>query len=209
VKVAGQNVVLVVGHQADRVQAAVATRADLIYAEQAEQLGTGHAVMCALPLTPPACREVIILCGDVPLIQSDTLENLIAVHRQGSFDITVLAAEVENPTGYGRIIRDSDNKVCGIIEEADASAEQKSINLINTGIYCVDRAFLEKALGSIEANNAQGELYLTDTIQIAYRAKKAIGVVTGRDVNEFCGINTIDDLKKVENLLQNRIHIKP
>lgn len=209
VTVAGQNVVLVVGHQADRVQDVVATRADLIYAEQAEQLGTGHAVMCALPHMPPACREVVILCGDVPLIQSATLEHLIAVHRQGRFDITVLAAEVDEPTGYGRIVRDAGNKVCGIVEEADASAEQKSINLINTGIYCVERAFLERALGSLDRDNAQGELYLTDTIHIAYEAQKAIGVVTGRDVNEFCGINTIADLQKVENLLQNRTHIKP
>ena len=208
-QVAGNQVVLVVGHQAEIVEDVVSRKAELIFARQTEQLGTGHAVMCALPALPDECRDVIILCGDVPLIRAGTLERLISVHRSGPFDVSILATEVNDPTGYGRIVRDAQDHVCGIVEEADASAAQKAIRTINTGIYCVERQFLETALTGIDRNNAQGELYLTDIVKIGYQAGKAIGLVAGQDTDEFRGINTIDDLHKVENLLQNRIHIKP
>lgn len=209
VEVVGGNVVIVVGHQAQRVRDVVATRADLMFTHQAEQMGTGHAVLCALPQIPAACRQVVILCGDVPLIQSATIERLLADHRRMQHDVTVLAVDVQDPTGYGRIVHDDQGTVCGIVEEADANAGQKRIKTINTGIYCVKKDFLGTALRNIDRDNAQGELYLTDIVKIGYRFKKSIGVMVGDDINEFAGINTIDQLQKIENMLQNRIHIKP
>lgn len=209
VKAVGNNVVIVVGHQADKVQQIVGTRGDLFFAYQAEQLGTGHAALCTLPQVPAECGEVVILCGDVPLLQATTIDRLISDHRRSQHDVTVLAVDLPDPTGYGRIVRDDMGRICGIVEEADATAEQKKVRTINTGIYCVKKDFLRTALQNIDTNNAQGALYLTDIVKIGYQSQKSIGVVTGENLEEFTGINTIDQLQKTENLLQNRIHIKP
>ncbi|MGD2099326.1 MAG: NTP transferase domain-containing protein [Desulfobacterales bacterium] len=203
-KIVGNNVVLVVGHQADEVRRTVSQQGSFNFAHQAEQLGTGHAVLCALPHIPDPCREVVILCGDVPLIQARTIEALIESHLAANRDISVLAVELPNPTGYGRILLDGEGRVQAIVEEADASAEQKRIRLINTGIFCIKKEFLADALPQIKSNNAQSELYLTDIIGIAYRNRKHIGAVTGDDPVEVTGINTIEELKSVEQAMQNR-----
>lgn len=203
-KVAGHNVILVVGHQADRVRRAVSIRGIFHFAHQTEQLGTGHAVLCALPYIPDACREVVILCGDVPLIQADTIGALIASHLAEKRDITVLAVELEDPTGYGRILLDAAGRVQAIVEESDASIEQKRVRLINTGIYCVHKKFLAEALPQIKPDNIQGEIYLTDIIEIAYGGQKHIGVITGDNPVEVTGINTLEELKSVELAMRNR-----
>ena len=203
-KVAGSNVILVVGHQADEVRRAVSHQGPFYFALQTEQLGTGHAVLCALPHIPDSCRDVVILCGDVPLINAHTIEALIRSHLAECRDVSVLAVELADPTGYGRILVDGDGLVQAIVEEADASAEQKRIRLINTGIFCVKKDFLAEALPQIQSNNAQDEIYLTDIIEIAYHNQKHIGAVTGDNPIEVTGINTIGELNSVEQAMKNR-----
>ena len=203
-KIAGNNVVLVVGHQADKVRQTVSGLGSFSYAYQKEQLGTGHAVLCALPFLPDRCRQVIILCGDVPLIKAETLSALIRLHINENRDISILAVELENPSGYGRILLDKAGRVRAIVEEADASARQKRIKLINTGIYCVQKEFLLRAVPQIKSDNAQGEIYLTDIVGIAYNEKRHIGVTVGSDPFEVAGINTLQELKSVARAMKNR-----
>jgi UDP-N-acetylglucosamine diphosphorylase/glucosamine-1-phosphate N-acetyltransferase len=202
-KIAGNDVVLVVGHQAHKVRETVSNLGTFRFAYQEAQLGTGHAVLCALPHLPVRCREVVILCGDVPLIKADTVNALIKSHTQKKRDISVLAVELEDPTGYGRILLDENRRVQAIVEESDATPEQKHIRLINTGIFCVHKGFLLRAVPQIRSDNAQGEIYFTDIVEIAYAEKKHIGVTVGDDPFEVTGINTIQELKSVERVIKN------
>jgi len=205
-QVAGQNVILVVGHQAQKVRDVVSEKADLIYAFQKEQLGTGHAVLCALPHIPSHIEEVVILCGDVPLITPQTITDLVEDHLSKERDVSVLAVEIENPQGYGRIIFDKNHRICAIVEESDAAKEQKRIKTINTGIYCVKKDFLSTALPKVNATNAQSEIYLTDIIEIAYNQKKNIGAKIGADRLEVMGINTRQELQRIESIMKQRMH---
>ena len=202
-KIAGNNVVLVVGNQADKVRRTVSKLGTFSFADQKEQLGTGHAVQCALPHIPDQCREVVILCGDVPLIKADTVSALIKSHAAEKRDISVLAVELADPTGYGRILLDHDGRVQRIVEESDTTGQQKRIRLINTGIFCVKKDFLLQAVPRIKSDNAQGEIYFTDIVEIAYNKKKHIGVTVGGLHLEVTGINTIEELKKVERAMKN------
>jgi UDP-N-acetylglucosamine diphosphorylase/glucosamine-1-phosphate N-acetyltransferase len=203
-KVAGNHVILVVGNQAEKVRKTVSKLGHFIFAHQHEQLGTGHAVLCALPHIPDDCQEVVILCGDVPLIAADTIFALLRSHTHAKRDISILAVELDDPTGYGRILLDENRHVRAIVEEADATAAQKRIKLINTGIFCVKKEFLLHAVPEIKSENVQGEIYLTDIIEIAYAAKKHVGVTVGRNQLEVTGINTMEELKRVEAVLKNR-----
>jgi UDP-N-acetylglucosamine diphosphorylase/glucosamine-1-phosphate N-acetyltransferase len=205
-QVAGQNVILVVGHQAQKVRDVVSEKAELIYAFQKEQLGTGHAVLCALPYIPPHIEEVVILCGDVPLITPQTVTDLVEDHLSKERDVSVLAVEIEDPSGYGRIIFDTNHRICAIVEESDAAEEQKRIKTINTGMYCVKKEFLSAALPKVNAANAQGEIYLTDIIEIAYGAQKNIGAKIGGDRLEVMGINTRQELQRIESIMKQRMH---
>jgi UDP-N-acetylglucosamine diphosphorylase/glucosamine-1-phosphate N-acetyltransferase len=199
--VAGNNVVLVVGHQAEMVRKTVATQADVKYALQADQLGTGHAVMCALPALPEGVRHVVVLCGDVPMLGENTLQRFVDEHRLQHRALSVLAVHLDDPSGYGRIVHDRNGKITGIVEEADATPAQKTIQLVNTGIYCIERNFLETALQQISADNAQGEYYLTDIVSLANKAQLLIGVTVSENADEFVGINSREQLKAVEKLM--------
>jgi len=203
VKIAGDNVVLVVGHQADKVRETLSKLGTFRFAHQEEQLGTGHAVLCALPHIPDQCSEVVILCGDVPLIKPGTLSGLLKSHSDKKRDLSVLAVRLADPTGYGRILLDENGRVQGIVEESDATSQQKRIRLINTGIFCIKKEFLLGAVPQIKSDNAQGEIYFTDIVEIAYKEKKHIGVTIGGQLLEVTGINTIEDLKIVEGAMKN------
>ncbi len=204
VAVAGEQVVVVVGHQAERVRAVAGAEARVRFALQREQLGTGHAVMCALPQLRPESEHVVILCGDVPLLTATTVKKLVADHLAHRRHLTVLAVELNNPGGYGRILIDGRRNLRGIVEEADADERQKAIRLINSGIYCVERNFLADALERIDGDNAQGELYLTDIVGVGYRQKRRLGIVVGDDVDEIVGVNSVDDLRAAESLMRKR-----
>ena len=203
-KVAGDDVIVVIGNQAQAVRKIVSATAELIFAYQEKQFGTAHAVQCALPHIPDHCDKVVILCGDVPLIQPDTINGLIEDHLKAARDVSLLAVELENPSGYGRILLNATQHVCGIIEEADATAAQKQIRLINAGIYCINKAFLLEALPKIHPNNAQGELYLTDIIGIGYSRKKNIGVMVGPNPSEVIGVNSALELAEVEAIIRGQ-----
>jgi bifunctional N-acetylglucosamine-1-phosphate-uridyltransferase/glucosamine-1-phosphate-acetyltransferase GlmU-like protein len=141
-KIAGNNVILVIGHQAEKVRRVVEERVDILFALQKEQLGTGHAVLCALPYIPNPVKDVIILCGDVPLLTENTLVRFFEDHVKSRRDISLLAVEIDNPTGYGRLLINEDRRLTGIVEESDATEEQKKLKLINTGIYCIKKEIL-------------------------------------------------------------------
>lgn len=200
-QIAPQGIVVVVGHQADRVEAAVRSTHAARFALQAEQLGTGHAVNCAMQDLPENASDVIILCGDVPLIRPETLGRLWENHTASERTLTVLGVEKDNPTGYGRLILDEDGVFTGIVEEADATEEQKAVRLVNSGIYCVQKNFLAHALGEVSADNAQGEYYLTDIVGIGHAMGRPMGVLTGTDANEVIGVNSPEELKIVTDLM--------
>ena len=208
-KIAEDNVVVVIGHQASTVRSTLSAYPKLLFAYQEQQLGTAHAVLCAVPHIPDHCEEVIILCGDVPLIQPETIAGLIKDHKDDDRDISLLAVELDNPFGYGRVLVNENNSLAGIIEEADASAEQKKITLINTGVYCINRDFLLEALPKIGCDNAQGELYLTDVIGIGYRENRKMGVRVSGDYQQILGVNTIQDLELVGGIMEKRQPIIP
>jgi len=204
--IAGRSVIVVVGNQAEAVRRAVSGAA-VRYAYQDRQLGTGHAVLCALPQLPDDCEQVVVLCGDIPLLTAPTLKGLVQDHLAAGRDATLLAVELDAPQGYGRVLLNDRHQVCGIIEEADASAVQRAIRLINTGIYCVTRQFLSDALPNVTPDNAQGEFYLTDIIRIGYESGRDIGVSYGAAPQEILGVNTPEDLARVEALMIGRAAI--
>jgi len=203
--VAGEDVIVVVGHQADRVRAACLKVNPVSFALQKEQRGTGHAVLCAMPEVPEATENIIILCGDVPLLKAETIRALLADHINNNRDLTLLAVDVENPTGYGRVVINVNRKLTRIVEEADATAEEKCISTVNSGIYCVSKAFLSASLQKITPDNAQGEFYLTDIIGLGYSMGRHIGVLVGSNPEEVSGINTPVDLEAVEALMTARL----
>jgi UDP-N-acetylglucosamine diphosphorylase/glucosamine-1-phosphate N-acetyltransferase len=200
-QVAGKNVIVVVGHQAEKVKQVVGDRFQVNFALQKEQLGTGHAVMCALDMIPVDVEDVLITCGDVPLLTYETLSALLKYHQDQKRDISVLAVKVDNPTGYGRILMDQNGHFTGIVEEADANAKEKTIPLINSGIYCIKKMFLSNNLNRIESDNAQNEFYLTDIIKIGHDQNRSMGVVVGNNQEEIIGINSPDELKQAERIL--------
>ena len=147
------------------------------------------------------------MCGDVPLLKADTVIKLVDDHVKTKRDISLLAVEKDNPKGYGRVLYDDRDHVSKIVEEADANKEQKQIKMINTGIYCVRKNFLVDTVGKIKSNNAQGEFYLTDLIEMGNKAKKLVGALIGNDDKEFFGINSKKELKEAERMMKNRISI--
>jgi bifunctional N-acetylglucosamine-1-phosphate-uridyltransferase/glucosamine-1-phosphate-acetyltransferase GlmU-like protein len=146
----------------------------------------------------------MVLCGDVPLIRTATLRALLGAHEQAGRDVTLLAVDLEHPYGYGRVLLDPGGNVLGIVEEADANDEQRAIRTINSGIYCLNRRFLEEALPRLSNDNAQGEYYLTDVIRIGAEWGRRLGVIWASDSNEILGINTPQDLARVEAILKRR-----
>jgi len=203
-KAAGDDIIVVVGHQAQKVREIISEIAQLHFAYQEKQLGTAHAVLCALPCIPDHCDEVVILSGDVPLILPETITGLVEDHLACYRDISLLAVELKNPYGYGRILRDDSGQIIGIIEEKDATAEQRKIKLINAGIYCINRQFLQDALPKIQSNNAQEELYLTDIMAIGYREKRKMGVMIASDYLQILGVNNCQDLEAVNKIMKMR-----
>ncbi|TNJ39098.1 UDP-N-acetylglucosamine pyrophosphorylase [Chlorobaculum thiosulfatiphilum] len=195
------KIVLIVGHQAELVQAATADF-PVDYALQEPQLGTGHAVMQSEPLLKDFEGEVVILSGDAPLFTERTLRELIDFHRSRQAVATVLTAEMADPTGYGRIIRNGGGEeVLKIVEQKDATEAEKAVSEINSGVYVFNAAELFSALHSITNKNAQGEYYLTDVFGICFGKGKKVCAFKVADPNEIRGINTPEQLREAEQLL--------
>jgi UDP-N-acetylglucosamine diphosphorylase/glucosamine-1-phosphate N-acetyltransferase len=204
-KTAGDDVIVVVGHQAQKVREVISETAQLHFVHQEKQLGTAHAVLCALPRIPDHCDEVVILSGDVPLILSETITGLVEDHLAGYRDISLLAVELENPEGYGRVLQDDNGQVYEIIEEKDANSKQKKIKLINAGIYCINKKFLQDAIPEIQSNNAQEEFYLTDIMAIGHKEKKKMGFMVAADYHQILGVNNCQDLEEADKIMKKRM----
>lgn len=199
--VAGDNLVVVVGHQHKVVRETALQNGPAQFALQHRQNGTGDAVMAGMAALPDTARRVLILCGDVPLISVDTLKAFAANHMAQKAHVSVLGVYQEDPCGYGRIICDAGGQPLGIVEEADADAAQKAVNIVNSGIYCIEAGALYHALPMIESNNAQNEVYLTDIIAIARELGYKTTMYLSENGSEVLGVNTVDELKMVESLL--------
>ena len=195
------QIICVVGHKKEVLQDILKDRVK--YAIQEEQLGTGHAVKCALDFIDDN-GYTIILPGDTPLIDKEILDQLIEVHKSNKNDFTIGTIVLENPFGFGRIVRDSSNSVLRIVEEKDASEEERKIKEINTGLFLVDNKLLKKALLEIKNNNAKGEYYLTDIVEILSKEAK-IGTFTIKDTYKLNGINDLYTLSLVEKQFREAI----
>ncbi len=187
------------GHGGDQVQAAFADQPDLAWVEQAERLGTGHAVLQAMPGVPDESR-VLVMYGDAPLFTTATLRRLLAVEGR----LTLLAAELDDPTGYGRVVRDAQGHVAAVVEQKDASAEQRAIRLVNTGLLAADATALKGWLSRLSNDNAQGEYYLTDVAGMAAGDFTAAEIVVVDDPRETEGANDPWQLARLEREFQRR-----
>ena len=190
---------VVYGHGGDQVQAAFAGQADLHWVEQAQQHGTGHAVQQAMPEVPDAA-QVLVLYGDVPLITPETLQRLLAAGAR----LSVLVAELDDPSGYGRIVRDAEGRVAAIVEHKDADEEQRRIRIVNTGIIAAESTALKGWLAVLSNDNAQGEYYLTDVFAQAADEYSAAEMVQVADPVETEGANDPWQLAQLERAWQRR-----
>jgi UDP-N-acetylglucosamine diphosphorylase/glucosamine-1-phosphate N-acetyltransferase len=201
--IGSKRIITIIGHQKEKVREEL-KNSGVEFSEQNEQLGTGHAVMQTEPLLMNFSGDVLVLSGDVPLLTSGTLLKLIGLHYNTCATASLLTAELENPFGYGRIIRNKDGFVERIIEEKDASDEEKRIKEINVGLYVFKSPDLFYALKEIKPDNKQGEYYLPDVIKIFHRDNKKIAAFLTKDFDETRGINTIEQLKEAEIILKRR-----
>lgn len=197
------DIVVILGHESDVVKERLPK--DSMIAMQTEQLGTGHAVKMAKEYINDE-DTIVVLCGDTPLIKEDTLKRLFAYHLENEYHATVLTTKVDNPTGYGRIIRDNNEDLLKIVEQKDANEEEKAVKEINSGIYCFNGKSLRESLDLIDNNNAQGEYYLTDTIYIMRDRGQKVGAYNGSTIEELMGVNSRVELSKAEEIMRRRIN---
>ena len=198
------KVVTIIGHKADMVRPVIEEFTQI--AIQAEQKGTGHAVMQAADFIKDSEGSVVILNGDTPLITAETIKKAIDFHAASGNQATVITAILDDATGYGRIVRKEDGSVVKIVEHKDATDEERKINEINSGMYVFDAKSLVYALGELRPNNAQGEYYLTDTLEILLAAGKRIGAYAIDDNDEIRGINDRIQLNEAETIMRDRIN---
>jgi bifunctional UDP-N-acetylglucosamine pyrophosphorylase/glucosamine-1-phosphate N-acetyltransferase len=200
------RIILVVGHQAEDVQHYFDNQAGIEFALQAEQLGTGHAVACAVPTLDGFRGTVLILCGDVPLIRKETLGEMLAQHRERQATVSVLTTVLDDPYGYGRVVRREGGRVLHIVEEKDATEEQKNICEINSGIYCVEADFLVEAVAQLRNDNAQREYYLTDIVEMAAERGALCIAHQTADPLEVMGVNDRVQLAAAAAEMRRRIN---
>lgn len=192
---------LIVGHQAERVEQQLSAVGGLEFVLQQPQNGTGHAVQQLLDPLANFEGELLVLNGDVPLLRAETIDQLVSTHRSSGAQVTLLTARLDDPTGYGRVFADEQGAVSSIIEHRDCSEEQRRNNLTNAGIYCFNWTALAEVLPKLSTDNDQGELYLTDTVAMLTKAMH----VEVADPDEVNGINNRQQLAQCETMLQERL----
>jgi bifunctional UDP-N-acetylglucosamine pyrophosphorylase/glucosamine-1-phosphate N-acetyltransferase len=199
-----QSIIVVVGHQSDEVEQVVRDEIGELarFALQPQQRGTGDAVESARELLENSDSILVVLSGDVPMIRTQTLNKLIEHHRNTNSDCSILTVRLENPTGYGRVIRDEHNAFKRVVEQKDATDEERQVKEINSGIYCFNTLKLFQALRLVEPANQQGEYYLTDVPEILLREGGVVTCFFHSDAREVSGINTRADLAEFENLVR-------
>lgn len=204
-----EKVVLVVGYRQDLVREAVAAYGDKVqFAVQGEQHGTGHAVQCAAGLfererVEPG-HEVFVLCGDGPLIRADTLRLVLETHRSAGAAATLATSVIEDPDGYGRIVRDAAGRFVGIVEQKNATDEQLAIHEVNPSYYCFDARALFSTLESVERDAASGEYYLTPVPSMLGSAGEVVEVIEAVPPEDVLSINTLENLAEVDRVFRGR-----
>lgn len=199
---------VVIGHGADQVQNVLSDNVKVVFQEQ--QLGTGHAVRTALEALKKDVdmhedATVLVTCGDTPLIRSESLAAMLSQHVEQGNVATVMTTVIDQPTGYGRILHDGE-KICAIVEEKDASNEEKAVKEINVGTYCFDLRFLSEQIDALDTNNAQGEFYLTDLLKIAYAKGLSTASYVLENAEDSLGVNNRVQLARAEKILRARIN---
>lgn len=206
-KAAGASrIAVVVGHQAEKVRELFAADESITFATQEEQLGTGHAAACASKEFAGFSGTILVLCGDVPLLRHETLTAMLASHEKRDAAVSVLTTHLDNPFGYGRIVKREGGRISRIVEEKDASPEEQEIAEINSGIYCVSAEFLFTALADLKCDNAQGEYYLTDIVKIAADQSRLCLAFSTDDQDEVMGVNDRVQLAAAALIHRRRIN---
>jgi bifunctional UDP-N-acetylglucosamine pyrophosphorylase/glucosamine-1-phosphate N-acetyltransferase len=195
--------VVVTGHQAEMVEGSLAAF-PVAFARQAEQLGTAHAVLASRQHWRDSRGTVLILCGDTPLIRAETIRELLEVHRRSGARLTVMTTSMADPSNYGRMVSDAVGEILRIVEEKDASAEEKAIREINAGIYCAEASFLDQGLSRIDDRNRQREFYLTDLVAVARDQGDRVARFSCPEPLEVLGVNSRVELAEAHSHLQQR-----
>lgn len=203
VDIGANKKVVIVGHGREEVKASLSDT-DVMFAVQEEILGTGHAVMMATDMIDDG-DDVLILCGDTPLLKSETINSFVDFYKNSKSDAAVLTASFEDPYGYGRIVKGENDSVLAIVEQKDASEKVKKINEVNSGIYMVSGKLLKESLAKLGNDNAQGEYYLTDVIKIANEDGKIVKSFMIEDNDELLGVNSRIQLYEAEVIMKKRI----
>jgi bifunctional UDP-N-acetylglucosamine pyrophosphorylase/glucosamine-1-phosphate N-acetyltransferase len=198
------KIVTVVGHGAEQVQACLKGKTDFVLQE--EQLGTGHAVLQAEPILGKEDGTTLVVCGDTPLLQAQTLKALFEEHEQKKAKVTILTANASDPTGYGRVIRNKAGLVEKIVEHKDATLEERNVREINTGVYCFDNRALFGALKQVSNDNAQGEYYLPDVVSILKSQGEIVVAYHTESMEETLGVNDRVQLAEAERIMRKRIN---
>jgi len=198
------RILAVIGHQAERIQEIFAA-AQVEWVVQSQQLGTAHAVLCALPRLTGFTGTVLICCGDTPLLTAETLRTFLERHHEAGGDLSVLTMVLEEPGSYGRILRDRRGRVKGVVEAKDARKGQRSIHEVNTGVYCAKAGVLQAVIPAIGNANAQAEYYLTDLVHKAVEQGWKAETVVAADPQEFLGVNTPDELAQAAAVISRRL----
>ena len=192
-----QNIVTIIGHEAKMVQDSV-NNGNILFSIQKEQKGTGHAVMQTRNHLENFDGNTLVLSGDVPLISKGTLYSLILKHESNNYDASMLTAEINNPTGYGRVIRDNKNNLKNVCEHKDCNEEELKINEINSGIYVFNNKLLFNLLPKLDNDNAQSEYYLPDVLTLIVNSNRRVGIKKTNNFIEIQGINTLEQLLELE-----------
>jgi bifunctional UDP-N-acetylglucosamine pyrophosphorylase/glucosamine-1-phosphate N-acetyltransferase len=201
-----ESLICVIGYGAEKIRAAFARERDIHWVEQPEPLGTGHAVQCARPLLDGRAGELLVLAGDGPLVQAETLAKLLAIHRKRPYvACTVATCLMPDPGAYGRVVRDETGEMLGIVEHLDATETQHQIREVNVSVYCFDLARLLEVLGQLRNDNAKGEYYLTDTLGMLRARGHALTAAPVVQPEDVLSINDRTDLAEVNRLMQRRI----
>lgn len=198
------RIVVVVGHHKELLREAFAHDPRIEWVEQAEQLGTGHAVMMCEPTLCDFEGDVVVVAGDMPLLRAETLDRLLQAHRSDHASASLATTELENPSGCGRIVRDARGKLHRIVEEAECSEAQKDIREVNISYYCFERRALFDALRRVRPHNAKGEYYLTEALHILIADGRPCTIVAGVTPGDALGVNSPEDLARVEEVMRQR-----
>lgn len=200
-----ERIIAVVGYQKDQVIGSFADEPDITWVEQTEQKGTGHAAMVCREALGDFDGNLVVLAGDMPLLRKDTLDLLIGTHEKQNSAVTLATAMLDEPSGYGRIVRDEYGNLQGIVEEADCTPEQRRIQEINPSYYCFDKKLLFEALDQITPDNVKGEYYITDALHILVQKGHRAVAITAVKPEEAMGVNSRVQLAEVGRVMQNRI----